>query len=116
DLERAKAWYADNLDLKPVEEQDDVGVAYETGNGSRFFLYPSEFAGTNKATAMAFETDDDGFDEAVKFLRGRGIEFLEFELEGMTFEKGILRGPEGMRGVWFEDSEGNILSLSNMSL
>jgi catechol 2,3-dioxygenase-like lactoylglutathione lyase family enzyme len=113
-MDRAKAWYADKLDLKPVDERD-VGVAYETTDGSRFFLYPSEFAGTNQATAIAFETGEK-FDETVKFLRERGIKFLEFEMEGMTIKDGIVSAPDGMRGVWFKDSEGNIIGVSNMTL
>ena len=114
DMDGAKAWYAEKLDVKPVDERD-VGVAYEMTDGSRFFLYPSEFAGTNQATALAFETGDK-FDEAVPFLRNRGIDFLEVEMEGMTFDDGVLAAPNGLRGASFEDNEGNIIGVSNMDL
>jgi catechol 2,3-dioxygenase-like lactoylglutathione lyase family enzyme len=57
DYERAKSWYADKLGLKPVEEMGQMGAYYEVGE-SRFLLYPSQFAGTNQATAIALEVDD----------------------------------------------------------
>ncbi len=37
-------------------------------------------------------------------------------MEGMTLDDGVLTAPDGLRGVWFEDSEGNIISVSNMDL
>jgi hypothetical protein len=42
-----------------------------------FLLYPSEFAGTNKATAVTLKPED--FDAAIGYLRGRGVAFQEFD-------------------------------------
>jgi hypothetical protein len=56
DIERAKGWYLDKLGLTPTEE-DEGGLTYQTG-GTRFGLYPSQFAGTNQAIAMGFEVQD----------------------------------------------------------
>jgi hypothetical protein len=52
----AKGWYRDKLGLTPTEENEG-GLTYETG-GKRFGVYPSQFAGTNQATAMGFEVQD----------------------------------------------------------
>ena len=54
DIQRAKDFYGDKLDLKPVEELEDGNAYYETG-GARFLLYNSTFAGTNQATAASWE-------------------------------------------------------------
>lgn len=106
DVERAKRFYADKLDLKPTS--DEGLLTYEAG-GSRFFVYPSEFAGTNRATAAMWEVDD--IDGVVTMLKERGAEFQEFEVDGMDFENSILTAPGGERAAWFLDSEGNILGL-----
>ena len=104
DLDRARAFYADALDLKPV---DDAGVLrYETG-GSSFVVYLSEFAASNQATAAMWEVDD--LDGTVTTLKGRGVEFQNFDFEGATMENSILTGPEGTRAAWFYDSERNII-------
>ena len=55
DMERAKAFYREKLGLEPIEEGPDGSATYELGS-SRMILYPSEFAGTNKATAMGMTT------------------------------------------------------------
>jgi catechol 2,3-dioxygenase-like lactoylglutathione lyase family enzyme len=39
DLERAKKWYADTLDLKPSDE-DPSGVQYRMGDGTEFWVFP----------------------------------------------------------------------------
>lgn len=110
DIDRAKDWYAEKLELKPVEEAMG-GFWYETADGARFYLYPTEKAGTNEATTMTFHAGDD-FDDAVSFLRDRDVDFFEFEMQGMSTDNGIMTAPNGMQAAWFEDSEGNILAVN----
>ncbi len=111
DITRAKAWYQEKLDLKPVEESED-GAWYESG-GTRFLLYPSQFAGTNQATAAGFEVDD--FDAAASMLRSRGVTFEEYDFgEDFRTVDGVFTTSDGSKACWFKDSEGNILSLTNM--
>ena len=108
DLDRAKAWYQDKLGLSPTDEGDEGGVYYETG-GARFLLYASTFAGTNQATAASFEVPD--FDGAVATLRGSGVVFEEYDFDDFQTVDGVLELPDGRRGAWFKDSEGNILNV-----
>ena len=111
DINRAKDWYRDHLGLKPVEETSDGGALYDNG-GARFVLYPSPFAGTNQATAAGFEVSD--FDAAIAELRSNGVVFEEYDLgEGFSTVDGIVTAPDGRRGAWFKDSEGNILGVSD---
>ena len=56
DLDRARKFYEDTLGLKTKEEWGE-GVTLESGD-TRINLYRSEFAGTNKATALTFDVDD----------------------------------------------------------
>lgn len=108
DMERAKGFYRDKLGLEPVEETSDGGAFYQTG-GSRFLLYPSGFAGTNQATAAAWEVDD--VETVVAGLRSNGVEFQEYDMEEFKTVNGIATLPDGLKGAWFADSEGNILSI-----
>ena len=107
DLDRARAFYADKLDLKPVGDGGGP-LRYECGD-SAFLVYPSEFAGTNQATAAMWEVDD--IDGTVTALKDRGVEFQEFDYEEMTMQNSILTSPDGARVAWFFDSERNILGL-----
>jgi catechol 2,3-dioxygenase-like lactoylglutathione lyase family enzyme len=111
DLDRAKRWYSEKLDLEPVREDEYGGAEYEAG-GATFLLYRSEFAGTNKATAAGFRVDD--FDGAIAELRSRGVVFEEVDFGefGSTVD-GVMTMPDSNdKAAWFKDSEGNILAIS----
>jgi catechol 2,3-dioxygenase-like lactoylglutathione lyase family enzyme len=108
DMARARAWYEETLDLRPVETDVFGGSWYETG-GVRFLLYPSGVAGTNQATAASFIADD--FNAAIALLRERGAVFDEFDYDDVKTVNGVLELPDGRKGAWFRDSEGNILNI-----
>jgi catechol 2,3-dioxygenase-like lactoylglutathione lyase family enzyme len=108
DVERAKSWYADTLDLKPTHE-DESGVEYRVGGGTAFWIYPSQFAGTNQATAMGFLAKDLSAEMAE--LKARGVSFEEYDIPGVKTVEGIAEFAPGERGAWFKDSEGNIIAL-----
>ena len=108
DIERAKAFYRDKLGLEPAEESGDGGAFYDTG-GTRFMLYPSGFAGTNQATAAGWQVDD--IEAVVAGLKAKGVEFQEYDFDELKTVDGIATLPDGLKGAWFIDSEGNILSV-----
>ena len=106
DLDRARKFYEDTLGLKTKDEWGE-GVTLKSGD-TRINLYRSEFAGTNKATALTFQVDD--AEKEVSDLKEKGIFFEKYDLPG--FEKrGDLYVAEGFKTAWFKDPDGNILSL-----
>jgi catechol 2,3-dioxygenase-like lactoylglutathione lyase family enzyme len=106
DLDRARTFYQEKLGLT---ETDDFGEGFMLKSGDTpITVYKSEFAGTNKATALTFGVDD--IDDEVRALKEQGIAFEHYELEGLTPRGDIYEG-EGMKTAWFKDPDGNILSL-----
>src|SRR4051794_4059737 len=85
DLDGAKEFYGGTLGLEQVDENPG-GVFYKAGS-STVFVYPSQFAGTNQATAATFLVDD--IDSAVDELRGKGVTFEEYDFPGLKTENGI---------------------------
>jgi catechol 2,3-dioxygenase-like lactoylglutathione lyase family enzyme len=108
DIDRAKKWYAETLGFEPTAEFPD-GVQYASGGGTEFWLYPSQFAGTNQATAMGWLAED--LSSEMDDLKSRGVRFEEYDLPGVQTVEGVAEFAEGERGAWFKDSEGNILAL-----
>ena len=107
DLDRARKFYGDTLGLKEI---DDFGEGFMLKSGdTRFSVYRSEFAGTNKATALTFEVDD--IDKEVSDLKGKGVAFEHYDLPGLR-QEGDLHVAEGFKTAWFKDPDGNILSLA----
>ena len=108
DLDRARKFYEDTLGLKAKEAM--AGEVLELKSGATTFeVYRSEFAGTNKATALTFDVDD--IDTEVRELKEKGIFFEKYDLEGLTPKGDIYEGEGGFKTAWFKDPDGNILSL-----
>lgn len=113
DLQRAREFYEGVLGFAPNTDAPD-GVFYAAGSGS-FFVYPSGYAGTNKATSMSFQVPEGSFDSEVDALRGKGVSFQTFEMDGISWDDGVATfGDGGYRAVWFEDPDGNILNLDSV--
>ncbi len=107
DIERAKKFYGETLGLKTKDERAD-GIRYEAGGGTVLLVYPSQFAGTAKSTYMGFDVDD--LEKAAGELRERGVVFEEYDMPGLKTVNGIAE-IEGVKGAWFKDPDGNILSI-----
>jgi catechol 2,3-dioxygenase-like lactoylglutathione lyase family enzyme len=110
DLERARAFYEGTLGFSPAGDVPD-GVIYPAGNSS-FLVYPSAYAGTNKATAMSFQVAPDAFDAEVAALRSKGLRFQTFDLEGLVWDGEVAIMGE-QKAVWFSDPDGNVLNVES---
>ena len=106
DLDRARTFYEEKLGLKSKDEWGE-GVTLKSGD-TLINVYRSEFAGTNKATALTFDVDD--IDKEVGELKEKGIFFEHYDLPGLE-RRGDLHVTEGFKTAWFKDPDGNILSL-----
>jgi catechol 2,3-dioxygenase-like lactoylglutathione lyase family enzyme len=112
DLDRARDFYENTLGLQPMPEQPGV-VLYRSGD-SVVLVYPSEFAGTNQATAASWAVGDD-FDEIVEDLRSKGVTFERYDLPDTTRE-GDVHLTGDFKAAWFKDPDGNILNLVNQTM
>ena len=108
DLDRARAFYEDTLGLRTKDEWGGEGVTLKSGD-TFINVYRSQFAGTNKATALTFEVDD--IDKQVGDLKEKGIFFEHYDLPGLEQHGDIHVGEGDFKTAWFKDPDGNILSL-----
>jgi catechol 2,3-dioxygenase-like lactoylglutathione lyase family enzyme len=111
DLDRARAFYEQVLRLTPVGPQDEEVQMYQTGD-SLIAVYVSQYAGTNRATALNWEVDS--VEDAVRELKGRGVTFEHYDLPETTRQGDVhISGP--IRNAWFKDPDGNILAVMSMA-
>lgn len=108
DLALARDFYEDTLGFEPVATEGDELVTYRSGN-SRFNVYRSEYAGTNRATAMTWVVGD-RIEDVAAALRAKGITFEHYDLAGLA-RQGDLHVGYGMKVAWFKDPDGNILNI-----
>ena len=79
DLDRARKFYEDKLGLETKDEWGGEGLTMKSGD-TLINVYKSEFAGTNKATALTFEVDD--AEKEVRDLKEKGIFFEHYDMPG----------------------------------
>lgn len=109
DVDEAKKFYEETLGLEKVSEEPG-GITYKAGN-TKIFVYPSQYAGTNKATAVVWIVGN--VDEAVEELKGRGVTFEQYDDLPETTREGDIHVSAGFRGAWFKDPSGNIHGMGN---
>ncbi|WP_028046413.1 VOC family protein [Cellulomonas sp. URHE0023] len=109
DLDRARAFYEGTLGFTARDEEIPEGVLYRSANGG-FLVYPSSYAGTNKATAISFQVAGDAFDAEVAALRSAGVELQTFDVPEGEWVDGVLTSGS-MRAAWFADPDGNVLNV-----
>jgi catechol 2,3-dioxygenase-like lactoylglutathione lyase family enzyme len=107
DIDRARKFYEDTLGLKTTDDMGGEVLTMKSGE-TTISVYRSEFAGTNKATALTFDVDDIGAE--VRELKDKGVFFEQYDMPGLE-RQGDLYVAKGMRTAWFKDPDGNILSL-----
>jgi len=107
DLDRARRFYEETLGLEAKKTM--VGEVLEVRSGATMInVYRSEFAGTNKATALTFDVDD--IESEVRDLKDKGCSSSQYDMPGLEKQSDLSVG-EGMKTTWFKDPDGNILSL-----
>ena len=110
DLDRAIKFYQEVLGFEVGSWEADGAARVEVGD-SWIMVYPSEFAGTNQATAVGIGVED--VEAAVSALRDKGVVFEEYDFGEMKTVNGIITMPDGTKGAWFKDTEGNIIGLND---
>ena len=106
-VSRARKFYEGTLGFKPKQELAG-GVVYEFGRGTSCFLYPTENAGTSKASQAFWQVED--VEQEVAELKEKGVKFEDFDMPGVKGPEGIVTSG-GARAAWFRDTEGNILAV-----
>ena len=106
-LETAKKFYEDTVGLKQIGSEGDEVIVFKSGN-STINVYRSQYAGTNKATAVTWALDD--LEGAVRMLKAKGVTFEHYDMPGMS-RQGDVHVCGDMKVAWFKDPDGNILNI-----
>jgi catechol-2,3-dioxygenase len=110
DVERAKAFYAEQLGLSPTSE-DKVGVHFVVG-GTRFRLFRSGGSASGTHTQLALMVADVA--GQVSALRSRGLRFEDYDYPNLKTVDGVADLGYA-KAAWFKDSEGNLLGIAQLT-
>lgn len=107
DVERARRFYEQTLGFEPGKELAG-GVTYAFADGTAAFLYPTDNAGTSRASQAFWQVED--IEREVAELKARGVAFERYDMPDVEADGDIFTGG-GARAAWFKDTEGNILAV-----
>ena len=107
-LETARKFYEGTLGLKPVDAEGEELIVFRSGN-STLNVYRSQYAGTNRATAVTWLVGDD-VEGVVRALKAKGVTFEHYDMPGIKRSGDVHVGGK-MKAAWFKDPDGNILSI-----
>jgi catechol 2,3-dioxygenase-like lactoylglutathione lyase family enzyme len=108
DLKAAAKFYQDTLGLTPIAAEGEEVITYRSGS-SAINVYHSQYAGTNKATAVVWNVGDE-IEAVVDRLKSKGVVFEHYDMPGLTVKGDVHVGGD-MKVAWFKDPDGNILSV-----
>jgi catechol 2,3-dioxygenase-like lactoylglutathione lyase family enzyme len=111
DLAVARKFYEGTLGLKVTNAEGSEALTFQSGKAS-LIVYRSQYAGTNKATALNWRVGD-GIAKVVAALKEKGVAFEHYDFPGATREGDVhVMGP--MKSAWFKDPDGNIIALMSL--
>jgi len=109
DVARARSFYEGTLGLSVIEE-DPYAIALDA-NGTMLRVTTVPDFRPASYTVCGWLVDDVG--AAIADLTGRGISFLRFD--GMDQDElGVWTAPTQAKVAWFNDPDGNVLSLTQL--
>lgn len=114
DVGRARAFYVGKVGLPASEsaslEASDGRVGLMVGEGvNQLLVYPARTRSSGEFTQAVIQVAD--VRAVVEEMRGRGVEFVEYDTPETRTVDGIARTPDGGEGAWFKDSEGNLVGI-----
>jgi catechol 2,3-dioxygenase-like lactoylglutathione lyase family enzyme len=110
DLAAGRRFYEGTLGLTVEHVEGGEAISFRTG-GTRLIVYRSEFAGSNRATAVNWSVGSE-LEAIVRGLREKGVAFERYDLPGLE-RQGDLHVAGPMKMAWFKDPDGNIHALMN---
>jgi catechol 2,3-dioxygenase-like lactoylglutathione lyase family enzyme len=109
-LDTAKKFYEETLGLTQIGAEGQEVIVFQSGN-SKIYVYKSQYAGTNQATALTWVVGKD-IEGVVRKLKDKGVTFEHYDMPDLTLE-GDIHVAGNMKVAWFRDPDGNILNIIN---
>jgi catechol 2,3-dioxygenase-like lactoylglutathione lyase family enzyme len=109
-LETAKKFYEETLGMTQIGAEGQEVIVFRSGS-STIYVYKSQYAGTNQATALTWVVGKD-IEGVVQELKAKGVTFEHYDMPDMTRE-GDIHVAGNMKVAWFKDPDGNILNIIN---
>jgi catechol 2,3-dioxygenase-like lactoylglutathione lyase family enzyme len=111
-LDRAERFYRDSLGFDVDRSPSTPGILMvKAGQGTGLAIYERPTPPQCDTTIATFQVDD--LDASMSDLRAHSVQFIDYDLPYLKTTNGIaVQG--NTKSAWFNDPDGNILSLVQM--
>ena len=109
-LEVSKKFYEDTLGLIHMDTEEEELITFKSGK-TTIYVYQSQNAGTNKATAVTWVVGED-LEDIVTKIKAKGVTFEHYDMPDMI-RKDDIHIFGDMKVAWFKDPDGNILNITS---
>ena len=109
-LDVSRKFYEDTIGLKLIDTEEEELIAFKSGK-TTLYVYQSQNAGTNKATAVTWVVGEN-LEDIVRKLKANGVTFEHYDMPDMIRKDDIHIFGE-MKVAWFKDPDGNILNITS---
>jgi catechol 2,3-dioxygenase-like lactoylglutathione lyase family enzyme len=107
DSKKAREFYEHKLGFQFVSD-DSFALVMNAGGSTIRIAKAADFTPA-PYTVLGWEVQD--IESVVAWLQDRGVEFEKYPFV-QDQERGIWKTPKGDKVAWFEDPDGNVLSVS----
>lgn len=112
DVDRASRFYGETLGLHARATGADGSRIFDAGNGDAIGLMPASAGAQSQHTVLSFEVSD--VTTEIRDLESRGVRFADYDLPDLkTVDHVAEMGNE--KAAWFNDTEGNILCIHQIT-
>ena len=109
DVARARAFYEGVLGLRLVEDEKPFALVFDAG-GTMLRVTPVGEHHPAPFTVLGWAVES--IESTVERLTTAGVAFLRFPGLNDSSPQGIWAAPGGARIAWFNDPDGNVLSVT----
>lgn len=109
DVDRASRFYGETLGLHARPTGPDGSPTFDAGHGDAIGLMPGE---PSARTVLSFEVAD--VVAEIRDLESRGVRFADYDLPDLKTVDHVA-SPGGEKAAWFNDTEGNILCIHEIT-
>lgn len=106
---RSRRFYEDVLGLRLMADEAPFALVFDA-NGTMLRLTTVAEMTPAPFTVLGWHVEE--IESAVSDLAGRGVSFLRFSGLNNLDAQGIWNAPGGARVAWFNDPDGNVLSIT----
>jgi catechol 2,3-dioxygenase-like lactoylglutathione lyase family enzyme len=118
DIQQARAFYGGTLGFPTMMEVENAATMYSAGDRTIFLVYAATGPSNGQHTTIGWLVSD--LPTEVAALKAKGVAFEDYDLQipgvGQIKTENSIATTGPVSSAWFKDPEGNVLSMTALTM